>query len=418
MTPVFIVIGMTTAIAIFISPLFGLALTFILIPISTQLTMGGSFLGIFSMVTPIKIIGSLTFISTLIHYSGSKNTWGFLKKPQIRFFLFFLIWIFISGFTQSGFATRENFTMFIANSILGLTILILIREIKKLRLMLWIIAISIFFICLQTILSYLGIGRAGGTGYGPNEFAITILPFIAVTFYMSLTERNGILKLILIGITTAVFFALLSTVSRGGIIGLGGMLLILILKSKKRIVTIISVCILAVIFTNTMPQNLRERFSKTQVTANARGIGDGDIDSTTRRYNLAQAGWRIFLNHPVFGIGIGNYYYENRFYAPVHPGRAHNMYLEIMAELGLIGILLFLGIIFHTFKSLNRIIKANNIFSGYARGFYIGLVGFLIAGIFLHAQQDRILWFLIFMSAALENIAFPKPELQKVKKND
>jgi O-antigen ligase len=336
----------------------------------------------------------------------------------MRFFLFFLIWVFISGFTQPGFASRENFTMFIANSILGLTILILIREIKKIRLMLWIIVISIFFICLQTILSYLGIGRAGGTGYGPNEFAIAILPFIAVTFYMSLTERNGILKLILIGITAAVFFALLSTVSRGGIIGLAGMLLILILKSKKRIVTIISVCILAFIFTNTMPQNLRERFSKTQVTANARGTGDGDIDSTTRRYYLAQAGWRIFLNHPVFGIGIGNYYYENRFYAPVHPGRAHNMYLEIMAELGLIGILLFLGIIFHTFKSLNRIIKANNIFSGYARGFYIGLVGFLIAGIFLHAQQDRILWFLIFMSAALENIAFPKPELQKVKKND
>lgn len=418
MIPVFIVIGMTTAIAIFISPLFGLALTFILIPISTQLTMGGSFLGIFSMVTPIKIIGSLTFLSTLVRYGSSKGTWGFIKKPQVRFFLFFLAWIFFSGFAQPGFATRENFTAFISNSILGITVLILIKNIKRFRLLLWLIIISISFICIQTALSSLANVRAGGTGYGPNEFAIAILPFIAISFYMSLTEKNKILKFILVGSTAVIFMAMISTVSRGGIVGLAGMFLIAIFKSRKKIIAIILVCIVAAIFINTIPENLRERFSKTQITANGRGTGDGDIDSTTRRYYLAQAGWKIFLTHPLFGIGIGNYFYENRWYAPVHPGIAHCMYLEIMSELGAIGIILFLGIIFHTFKSLNRIIKANNIFSGYARGFYIGLVGFLIAGIFLHAQQDRILWFLIFMSAALENIAFPKIEQQKVKKND
>ncbi len=404
MNAVFIIVGMATAIGIFISPIFGLALTLILIPISTQLTMGGSFLGIFSMITPIKIIGTLTFISTLIHYGGKKGAWDFLKKPQIRFFFFFLIWIFISGLTQPGWASRENFTMFVSNAILGMTILILIQDVKKFKLMIWFIIISIFFICLQTVLSYLGIERAGGTGYGPNEFAIAILPFIAITFYMVLTEKSKPLKLILIGITSIIFFALITTVSRGGIIGLGGMLLILTFKSKKKILTIIAACIMLVIFINTMPQNLRERFDKTQVIANARGTGDGDIDSTTRRYYLAQAGWRIFLSHPLFGIGVGNYYYENRNYAPVSAGRAHNMYLEMMAELGIIGILLFLGIIFYTFKSLSRIIKSKSTFRGYSKGFYIGLAGFLVAGIFLHAQQDRVLWFLIFMSTALERI--------------
>ena len=395
---------MATAIGVFISPLFGLALTLILIPVSTQLTMGGSFLGIFTMVTPIKIIGSLTFISTLIHYGGKKSAWDFFKKPQIRLFLFFLIWIFISGITQPGWASRENFTMFISNAILGVTILILIKNAKKFRLMLWFIIISISFICLQTVLSYLGIDRAGGTGYGPNEFAIAILPFIAITFYMALGEKNMVLKLILVSIATVIFLALISTVSRGGIVGLGGILLISAFKAKKKIVSILLVCIISILFLNNMPQNLRERFKKTQVTNDARGIGDGDIDSTTRRYYLAQAGWRIFLSHPIFGIGVGNYYYENRNYAPVIPGRAHNMYLEIMAELGLIGIILFLGTIFFTFKSLNKIIKSKSPLNGYAKGFYIGLVGFLIAGIFLHAEQDRILWFLIFMSAALERI--------------
>jgi len=404
MTITYLIIGLATAIGILISPLFGLGLTLILIPISTQLTMGGSFLGIFTMVTPIKIIGTLTFISALIHKSGQKGAWDFFRKPQIKYFFLFLIWIFISGLTQPGFASRENFTMFISNTILGITIFLLLRDIKKLRSMLWLITISIFFICLQTVLSYIGIERAGGTGYGPNEFAIAILPFIATTLYMAISEKNRTLKLTLLVIMVVIFMALISTVSRGGIVGLGGMLLIALFKSKRKIITIIAICAAIILFINFMPQNLRERFTKTQVSVQAYGTGDGDIDSTTRRYYLVQAGWRIFLEHPLFGIGVGNYYYENRNYAPVHPGRAHNMYIEIMAELGIIGIFLFLGTIFFTLKGLNEIIKSKSPLTGYAKGFYMGLVGFLIAGIFLHAQQDRILWFLIFMSTVLERI--------------
>jgi len=404
MNIVYIIIGLSAAIGILISPIFGLALTLILTPISTQMTLGGSFLGLFTMVTPIKIIGTLTFISTLIHYGGRKGSWDFLKKPQIRFFLFFLIWIFISSFTQPGFASRANLTMFISNTILGVTILILLIKIKNFRLAIWLIISSIFFICIQAVLSYAGLERAGGTGYGPNEFAIMILPFIAVTFYMALDEKNKLLRLILLGATSIILLALISTVSRGGIIGLGGMFLISILKSKRKILTIILVGITTVLFLNMMPQALRVRFGKTQVATTEYGIGDGDIDSTTRRYYLSQAAWRMFLAHPLFGVGIGNYFFENRNYATVHPGRAHNMYLEIMAELGIIGLILFLGIMFYTLKCLNKIIKSKSTLNGYSKGFYIGLIGFLIAGIFLHAQQDRILWFFIFMSAALERI--------------
>lgn len=404
MNPIFIIVGIVLAAGIFISPIFGLALTVILIPVSTQQTLGGSFLGIFSMATPIKIIGSLTFISALMHYGGKKGIWNFLKKPQMRYFFLFLIWVLICGFAQPGFATRENFTMFTSNAILGVTMIILLAEIKKFRLALWFIIMSIFFICVKTVLSHLATDRAGGTGYGPNEFAIMILPFIAITFFMSLAEKNKTLKIILLGIAAIILFALISTVSRGGIVGLGGMLLISTFKAKRKIIAILLVCIMAVLFLNIMPAGLRERFEKTQVSEYAYGIGVGDIDSSTRRYNLSLAAWRMFLAHPIFGVGVGNYFYENRNYAPVYPGRAHNMYLEIMAELGIIGLLLFLGIIFYTSRCLNKIIKNNSVFSGYARGLYIGLAGFLVTGIFLHAQQDRILWFIVFMSAALERI--------------
>ena len=123
----------------------------------------------------------------------------------------------------------------------------------------------------------------------------------------------------------------------------------------------------------------------------------------------------MFLEHPLVGVGVGNYYYECRKYAPIFAGRAHTTYLEIMAELGIIGIFLFLGILFSTFKTLKKIIRSNSPISGYARGLYIGLAGFLIAAIFLHAQQEKALWFVIFMAAALEQIAFSKENLRSAK---
>ena len=400
MISIFIGVGIPLAIGILMSPLFGLALTVILIPISTQQTLGGSFLGLFSMVTPIKIIGSLTFISTLMHYGSKKEAWDFLKKPQIRFFFLFLIWIFISGFAQPGFAARENFTMFISSAILGVIILILLQEIKKFRLVLRLIIVTMFFICIQAVLSWAGVDRAEGTGYGPNEFAIMILPFIAITLYMAISEK-GMLRILSFISCTVIFLALLSTISRGGIIGFFAMILIAGVKAKSKIKAILLILVFSAIIVNIMPKQVWERFEKIKVEENSK---EQDIGGTTRRYFLAKAAWQIFCDHPVFGIGIGNYYYECSRYQPVYAGRAHNMYLEIMAELGTVGITLFLGVILYTFKALNRVIKSKSVISGYAKGLFIGLVGFLVAGIFLHAQQDRVLWFLVFMSTALGRI--------------
>src|SRR5204862_2980765 len=55
-----------------------------------------------------------------------------------------------------------------------------------------------------------------------------------------------------------------------------------------------------------------------------------------------QSGWYMFLDHPVFGVGIGNYPAAYvHYYLPGWPeplGHAHNYYLNTAAEVGLIGL--------------------------------------------------------------------------------
>ncbi len=67
-----------------------------------------------------------------------------------------------------------------------------------------------------------------------------------------------------------------------------------------------------------------------------------------------QAGWYMFLDHPWLGVGAGNYgaAYPAYFVGPWPEalGHAHNYYLNMLAELGVIGgslLLMMLGLVFH-----------------------------------------------------------------------
>jgi len=393
---------------ILINPFIGLLITVALIPQALIPALGNMFLGAFTMVTPIKLVGGLTFISTLGYRFNKNNREIIFNNSFTRFFAFFVVWVFISGFTQPSPFTRENLTVFTSFAILGFIILSLVTNMKRFKLVLWAGFISIFVISINSVFYYLSyksvVVRIAGSSYGPNYFAIALLPFLGVGFYNIFVERNKILKIFSVLIVLAISCALVVTSSRGGLVGLAGMLLVAAFQAKKKFKAGLFVLLCVVIMMNVMPESVKERFSKTKIEENY--IGDDTIDSTTRRFRLAEAGWKMFLANPLFGVGVGNYYWECREYADnIHAGRAHNMYIEIMAELGIIGAVLFFAIIYSLFKTLKKIVKMNILESNYAQGIYIGLVGFLIAAIFLHAQQDKGFWFVMFMTIALERIA-------------
>ena len=408
-------IGILTGIIIMINPMVGLLITIALIPQSLLQAMGGSVFGIFTGATPIKIIGGITFLSVFIRYIFGSRKERFLQIPQVKFFAIFLIYMYITGFAMLGFATRTNFTVFTSFAMLGLIILVLVKDLRRFRLIIWWGLISVFFACLSSILGYFGLDaargaiRLGGTSYGPNEFAIGLLPFLGLSFACMFAERKKILKIIALGITGVIAFALLLTFSRAGLLGLGLMLIIAIIRAKKKLIVLLVLAITLFISVNIMPsyiwEGLEERIVETERTLedieSAR-----DVDSTKRRYRLAKAAWAVFLDNPIFGIGVGNYYYEFRKYEAIPAGRAHTRYLEVLAELGAVGFLLFMAIIWHTLRTLARMTKsAKAPVNYYAYGLYIGLIGFLVAAIFLHAQQEKALWFIVFMSAALWKIS-------------
>lgn len=85
-----------------------------------------------------------------------------------------------------------------------------------------------------------------------------------------------------------------------------------------------------------------------------------DVGSRLERLNQALTGLQIFLAHPIAGVGLSQYgYYYDRYQfvsvsLPIDPVLAkhiaNNVYIELLAELGVIGLLLFVAFLIQIWR--------------------------------------------------------------------
>jgi O-antigen ligase len=137
-----------------------------------------------------------------------------------------------------------------------------------------------------------------------------------------------------------------------------------------------------------------------------------DQESSEFRLELWEAAENSFLNHPFVGVGLGHYrplIIRNGgiIYLPFHV--AHNTYMGLLADLGLTGIIPFVGILLGSFFNLRRVVRRtktkNQIFlHQIALGLQAGLLGYMVCAFFLSTLWQQIMWFAVFLSMCLPHI--------------
>ena len=137
------------------------------------------------------------------------------------------------------------------------------------------------------------------------------------------------------------------------------------------------------------------------------------LEGGTGRADIWKVGWRMVEDEPLRGIGAGNFPNTSVHYL-LEPGAlvrddfivdkpkvAHNTYLEVLAELGVVGLALFLGV-HPVLAGLRR--RAPRDFaerSGdsqmeiLSRAMFVALVGLLAADFFGSRQYSKQLWLLM-----------------------
>lgn len=132
--------------------------------------------------------------------------------------------------------------------------------------------------------------------------------------------------------------------------------------------------------------------------------------SVVRRYELNVATWHVFLDHPILGVGPGHfaeYYslaYSNRvgLIEQLKKYRGHNLYLETLAETGILGFVSFLAIILAIMHGLWRASRASigSEFADTAIAFFLSLTAYLISAVFVHLSYQRYFWLLLALCSA------------------
>src|ERR1700730_4649974 len=255
--------------------------------------------------------------------------------------------------------------------------------------------------------------RSGVLPFGPYVnrnhfagFAELVLPLALVPLVLGRVRRErwtvvGLFAVLPIG-------ALFLSASRGGIVSFGAELgvlaLVMILRRTmaKQVLAGAAVLLVALLLVSWLGVGqILERLSSVQlleVTAGKRASMRGDT-------------WRIFLDHPFLGTGLGTLQtvfppYETRYDGKI-VNHTHNDYLEALAETGIAGGLCcawFIGVLLG--ESLKRLRRLNNSFAGALQ--LSGLVacsGFLVHSLVdfnLHIPANALLFFLMAHLATAE----------------
>ena len=256
--------------------------------------------------------------------------------------------------------------------------------------------------------------RATGTIGDPNEFAAVLVVGLTLAGAFVLAPRtNGTLKLAAAGAVLLCVLGIFLSLSRGGLIALACVILASVfIAARWRPVVILAAAVLAFgsLFYFAAFASLP---AKQRITTVQGGSG---------RTSLWTVAWRMVQAHPVRGVGAGNFPVSSVHYL-LRPGViqrddhiigkpdvAHNTYLQIQTELGIVGLLMFLGLIV---TSLGSVVRAAREFARrgeesmeiLARGVFVAMVGLLAADFFISQMYSKLLWLLLALGPVLLGVA-------------
>jgi putative inorganic carbon (hco3(-)) transporter len=264
--------------------------------------------------------------------------------------------------------------------------------------------------------------RIAGPLGDPNFFAQILIVLVPVGLTLAAESKGLRGKLLALGATALILGGAVLTYSRGGALALGCVLLLFLASYRVRPRHLgLGALVLALLLLMTPPELFRRLGTIGEILPGGEEVIDPDSSFAERKL-YALTAWAMFLDHPVLGVGAGNYTVHFDRYADKvgfsardyeQPGEVHyphNLYLEIAAETGFVGLALFAGVVIAAFLGLRRaravlLARGDRVSADFARAFEIALVGYLVSSVFLHGHFQRYLWLLFGFAAALRLMA-------------
>lgn len=375
-------------------------------------------------LTFAKAAGLLLAISWLATLATSRSAANdfVLAHPIVSYVLFaFLAWAALSlTWAEDPSSAFTSVYRYGLNMVLFLIVFTAVREAKH---SVWVMAAFLVGAMISAAYGLASpaaqvgpedIARLGGAGADPNELAASLVAALALAAgFVAGPYRAAWVRLLGVGVIAVCTTGVLLSFSRTGLVSLAVTLLAAVvfggrwrLAAAALLVTI-SVGLGLYIGFYATPQE-RERVTK--------------VDGGTGREDIWAVGARMIRDSPINGVGAGNFPVSSVHYL-LEPGAiqrpefivdtpkvAHNVYIGIWAELGAVGLAMFLFIVGF---SATCAVRAARIFRDIgdpgmellARCLFVALLAMLAAGAFLSQEFSKQMWLLLALCPSMFAIA-------------
>jgi O-antigen ligase len=309
--------------------------------------------------------------------------------------------------------TFVDFSILVAGSVLPLAVLP-----ANLAAARYLLSAYVFLHVPMAIHGLLNGGR-GLTGWmgDENDLALALNIAIGIGIYLFIETRSVLKRVLLLTAMGTMLAAIVASISRGGFVGLAALGVFVLITGPRRGTVALCVVLAAVSLWLFAPATYWDEVGSIQTAAEPGDTGE-------QRFYLWGMAWRMFLDHPVTGVGSKNYGIHAPDYEDVERaettgfhtwGRvAHSMYFTLLAEQGAAGTILFLSILGWCVVAQWRIRRwarghpedpSSRTALLLGSGLFAGIFALLATGAFLTVTYYPLLWVLVGMMASLDGVA-------------
>lgn len=422
--------GAALGIVIFLRPWIGtyvLAVT-ILTNISSVLTDQG-------LPGINKPLVALTFVSVMAaHFLRRRRP---LRLKPVEWLMLGLggVWFASYFVADDPYTTIEEITEIVKSFIILLVVVYSIDTEASWKRVIWLVIFSTAFLAMlgayQVITgnfdqTFMGVAmvtpdvtqmRLAGSIGDPNFYGQVLAAVLPLALYRILNERSFWLKLAATAATFLIVFAILNTYSRGAFLAMVVTLILIAIERRIRLSLVVMIAMATVIMMQFLPEGYNQRIETLSIFTSEDTTVHAD-QSFQGRSSEMMSGLQMFTEHPLLGVGAGNYEANYQEYASrfgleyrTEDRQAHSLFVEVAAETGLLGLMalggLFVSLLFG-FIWARRISKRIDKYSDWPvwiTSLQMSLTSYLITSIFLHGDFIRYLLFLVALGAAAIHIS-------------
>lgn len=250
-------------------------------------------------------------------------------------------------------------------------------------------------------------GRFQGAVGDPNLLAAGVVPAAILAIGLVPGQRERWLRWATAASVPLLLAGLAASGSRGALVGAGATAAVAIVLLARRRTTVVAASILGVAV-----------LAGTLASFPAAWERSDDVGPGSGRGDLWTVAWHMAGDHTVTGVGLANYREVAGDYVrqvgplravdliAAEPHEVHNMYLQMLAETGIVGLVLLVasvtGCLWAARRAARRFaLVGSRADAALATAVVLALLSMLLSGIFISHAVDRRLWVLLALGPAL-----------------